>query len=304
MAEPRTRGDTIASMLQAGTQMLVGTSPTPRLDAEVLLMHVSNLPRAALITRSAYPAPTAARGFWRLLERRRGGEPLAYLTGRREFWSLALRVSRDTLVPRPETEILVERALACIPADGAWDLADIGTGCGAIALALARERPRCRVIATDICPRALAVACANAEALACSRIEFRRGRWLAPLAGERLDLIVSNPPYVRAGDPQLRRGNLRFEPRLALVGGADGLEALNRLIAEGKHYLRAGGWLLLEHAPQQTRAIAQSLRDQGYVEIECSLDLAGLERVSAARRPLGSAPARVAKRDRSTIFKV
>ncbi len=263
-------------------------SPTPRLDAEVLLMHVTGLARAGLLTRATRPlAPAAARRFWQLLARRRRGEPLAYLTGRREFWSLGLRVSRQTLIPRPETELLVEQALARIPADGAWALADIGTGCGAIAIAIARERPHCRVIATDVCRRALAVARANTLALACATIELRRGRWLEPLAGEELDMIVSNPPYVRDDDPHLQRGDLRFEPRLALVGGADGLQTLHRLIADSRPCLRAGGWLLLEHAPQQTRAIAQALQARGYIDIQCYLDLAGRERVSAARRPAG-----------------
>lgn len=249
-------------------------------------MHASGLQRAALLTRAAIPLPaTTTRRFRALLARRRAGEPVAYLTGQREFWSLPLVVSRATLIPRPETELLVEQALKRLPADGVRTVADVGTGCGAIALALACERPRCRVLATDASGPALRIARRNAQALGLERIEFRHGRWLGPLAGETLDLIVSNPPYVRRGDPHLRRGDLRFEPRSALVGGVDGLHAVRQLIAQARRRLRAGGWILLEHAPQQTRTIARALRAHGYAEIRHYHDLAGRERASAARVP-------------------
>jgi release factor glutamine methyltransferase len=276
---------TIEQTLRRASQQLAASSPSPRLDAEVLLMHVTGLARSALITHAgeALTAEQAQR-LHALLARRAHGEPIAYLTGRREFWSLDLNVTPDVLIPRPETELLVEQALARIPPDAAWTLADLGTGSGAVALALARERPRCRVIATDISAAALAVARRNAERLGIHNIEFRHGEWLASLAGLAIDLMVSNPPYVAEGDPHLAQGDLRFEPQTALVAGHDGLAAIRRIAAGAAAHLGPDGWLLLEHGADQGAAVARILAEQGFTAIAGYRDLADLDRVTAARQ--------------------
>jgi release factor glutamine methyltransferase len=276
---------TINQFIQSATATLTLSSPSPRLDAEVLLMHVTGLARSALITR-ANEALTAeqAQRLQALLTRRARGEPIAYLTGQREFWSLELSVTPDVLIPRPDTELLVEQALARIPPNAAWTLADLGTGSGAVALALAKERPHCRVIATDISAAALAVARRNAQQLDIRNIEFRHGEWLAPLAGLVFDLIVSNPPYVAEGDAHLTHGDLRFEPQTALIAGHDGLAAIRRIATDAGAHLSFDGWLLLEHGADQGAAVARVLAAQGFATITGYTDLAGLDRVTVARQ--------------------
>lgn len=277
---------TLAEFLRLATATLAATSPSARLDAEVLAMHVTGLGRTALITRAADRLSETEQARLReLIGRRRAGEPVAYLTGRREFWSLELAVTPAVLIPRPETELLVEQALARIPPDAAWRIADLGTGSGAIALALARERPRARLIATDASAAALAVARANAGRLGVRGIEFRAGEWFAPLAGLEFELVVSNPPYVAEDDPHLAHGDLRFEPRAALVAGPDGLAAIRGIAAAAPTHLAAGGWLLLEHGAGQGPAVRAILRDHGFTAIATGVDLAGHERVTAGRRP-------------------
>lgn len=277
---------TLGEALKHGETVLTALSPTARLDAQVLLAHACGLTREALIARRAKPITAQQRArFEALLARRAAGEPVAYLTGTREFWSLELCVTPDTLIPRPETELLVERALSRIPLDAAWRVADLGTGCGAVALALARERPRARLLATDVSPAALAVARRNVERLEMANIELRQGDWLQALGGERLEVIVSNPPYVTSGDPCLYTGELRFEPLVALAGGPDGLDAIRRIAFHARRHLVPGGWLLLEHGADQRAAVARLLRQYGYTDISCYRDLAGRDRVSEARRP-------------------
>jgi release factor glutamine methyltransferase len=275
---------TLAEFLATATQSLARSSPTPRLDAEVLLMHATGLARTALITRGEMPLTAEQESVLRaLLARRARGEPVAYLTGAREFWSLELHVTPDVLIPRPETELLVEQALAHIPREAAWTIADLGTGSGAIALAIASERPRCRLIATDASEPALAVARANAQRLGIGNVEFRRGEWFAPLAGLAFDLIASNPPYVAEGDPHLGAGDVRFEPRAALAAGPDGMDAIGHLATEAIAHLRPGGWLLLEHGYNQAMAVHKLLTDLGYRDIGHHRDLIGHERVTQAR---------------------
>lgn len=275
---------TIGEALHQAGEFLKETSPSPRVDAEALLMHVSRLDRAGLIVQGERVLTENEEQHWKKLLARRGrGEPVAYLTGRREFWSLSLRVTPDVLIPRPETELLVEKALARIPLDAAWTIADLGTGSGAIALALAAERPRCRVIATDLSGAALDLARENAARLALTGVEFRRGDWLAPLADMKLDMIVSNPPYVAENDPHLAQGDVRFEPRAALAAGADGLEALRAIAQRAGDHLRAGGLLLLEHGSDQSEAVRHALRESGYRDIVCHEDLAGHARVTEGR---------------------
>jgi release factor glutamine methyltransferase len=276
---------TIDQFIQRATATLTASSPSPRMDAEVLLMHVTSLARSALITRAQeLVSPQSEERLKELLARRARGEPIAYLTGRREFWSLELSVTPDVLIPRPETELLVEQALARIPQDSAWTLADLGTGSGAVALVMAKERPRCRVMGTDISVTALAVAQRNAQQLGIHNIEFRHGEWLAPLAGQAVDLIVSNPPYVAEGDPHLAQGDLRFEPQTALVAGHDGLAAIRRIAADAAVQLAPDGWLLLEHGADQGAAVVRILTEQGFTAITGYRDLADLDRVTAARQ--------------------
>lgn len=259
-------------------------SPSARVDAEALLRHVSGLDRASIIAKSEDELPPdIAQRFEALVARRVEGEPVAYLTGRREFWSLALAVTPDVLIPRSETELLVERALARIPLDSDHRVADLGTGSGAVALAIAIERPRARVVATEASAAALALARANAARLGTANVEFRRGDWLAALATERLDMIVSNPPYVATGDPHLRQGDPRFEPRLALEAGADGLAALRRIVRDARGYLAPGGWLLLEHGYDQKAAVGALLAAEGYADVNDYPDYTGHDRVAEAR---------------------
>jgi release factor glutamine methyltransferase len=261
---------------------------TAYLDAEVLLAYALNTSRAYLHTWPERELNTAQlEQFHTLIERRIAGEPVAYITGKREFWSLQLSITRDTLIPRAETELLVELALQQIPAHAAWKIADLGTGSGAIALSLAHERPRCTIIATDICPAALEVARANARQLNIHTIEFRLSdsadQWHTPLQGERFDMIVSNPPYVRNLDPHLNKDDLRFEPRLALEAGADGLRDLRAIAAQVCPHLANSGWLLLEHGFDQRSEMLRLLENLGYRDVEDHHDLAGQPRIICAR---------------------
>jgi release factor glutamine methyltransferase len=274
----------IAQWLQTGAAELATASPSARLDAELLLMYVCALTRTELLTRSeTFLSPQQEEYLRLLLARRQEGEPIAYVLGRREFWSLELAVSPATLIPRPETEVLVERALALIPPDAAYTIADLGTGSGAIAVVIARERPHCRIIASDISAEALAVARKNADRYRLYNIEFRQGAWFTPLP-ERLDLVVSNPPYIRDNDPHLSTGDVRFEPRPALRGGPDGLDEIRRIAAQATYRLRAGGWLLLEHGFDQKQAVADILRRHRYQYITDYRDYSGLDRVIEAYR--------------------
>lgn len=264
-------------------RQLLTQASCARLDAEVLLAHVLCLPRGALIAHGEQTvAPEASRRYRALLARRMDGEPLAYLVGEREFWSLPLAVTPMVLIPRPETELLVERALALLPdVAGGTRVADLGTGSGAIALALARARPRWQLLASDVSASALQVARANARSLGLDQIEFIAGDWFAPLAKRRFHAIVSNPPYVADGDPALHA--LRYEPALALSPGASGLEALQHLIAGAPPHLEPGAWLLLEHGAQQGHDVAATLVAAGYARVRCHRDLAGHERVTEAQ---------------------
>ena len=255
-----------------------------RRDAELLLMHVLDRSRAWLYAHDDDAIEVdPARRFHELVARRAAGEPLAYLTGRREFWSLDLAVTSDVLIPRPETELLVELALQRIPQDNPVDIADLGTGSGAIALAIAHEHPQARVLATDASIAALAVARGNAERLGIGNAEFAQGDWCAALGVRRFDLIVSNPPYIAATDAHLGQGDLRFEPQTALVSGADGLDAIRAIIREAPAHLKPGGWLLLEHGYDQGRAVHGLLDKSGFVEVFTAQDLEQRERVSGGR---------------------
>jgi release factor glutamine methyltransferase len=260
-------------------------------DAAVLLAHAVGHPRSWLYAHGGDDVDAAtADAFAALLARRASGEPVAYLTGRRGFWRFDLAVTPDTLIPRPETELLVELALARLPPGRALRIADLGTGSGAIALALAHERPRARVVATEASAAALEVARGNADALRIGNVAFRHGDWLAPLAGERFDLIAGNPPYIAAGDPHLGEGDLRFEPGVALASGSDGLDAIRTIVRDVPAHLVLGGWLLLEHGWEQGAAVRALLQRAGFVDISTERDLEARDRVTLGRIPAAAAP--------------
>ena len=275
---------TIGDLRAAGTRRLqqaaaAGSASTPELDAEVLLAHLLSVSRAYLRSHPEATAGERAAEYQALIERRARGEPLAYLTGTKEFWSLPLTVTPAVLVPRPETELLVERALA-LRGEPYGRVADLGTGCGAVALALASERPRWCVTATDVSADALAVARANAARLGLAAIDFRVGSWFTPLAAERFDLILSNPPYVAACDPALADPALAHEPRVALTPGADALRCLREIARGAPQHLNPGGWLLLEHGAAQATAVRHELVLAGCRSVRSHHDLAGHERIT------------------------
>ncbi len=275
----------LSLQLQAAINLLKSSSPSPRLDAELLLCHILSKSRSYLY---AWPERVLTEGelgaYEECIDRRACGEPVAHFTGRREFWSLELEVSEDTLVPRPETELLVECALERIPAEASWKLADLGTGTGAVALAVAKERPACRVLATDISAEALVLAQHNARRLQIHNVDFIRANWLTGLPAASLDMVLSNPPYIADADPCLADGDLRFEPHGALASGPEGLDDLRRVIPEAFTVLRSGGWLLLEHGTSQGAAVWDLLGTHGYLELCTWRDLAGHERISGGRR--------------------
>ena len=281
---------TVEALLNRGRQRLSAAEPetgaAAGLEVELLLAHALAVPRARLKSHPEAPVePTAAERFLALLGRRAAGEPLAYLTGRREFWSLDLAVTPEVLIPRPETELLVERALAVGSATEPLRAADLGTGSGAVALALARERPGWRIVATDVSAPALAVARANAAALGLSQVEFLSGSWFEPLGPARFDLIVSNPPYVAADDPALASPALAFEPPLALTPpGGDALASLRVLARGAPAHLTPGGWLLLEHGATQGHEVRAELVAAGFAHVRSHRDLAGHERMTEGQR--------------------
>lgn len=255
-----------------------------RIDAEVLLAYALSKPRSWLIAHADdLLSPDHAAAYALLIEQREAGEPVAYITGRRGFWSLDLDVSPATLIPRPETELLVELALERLPVDKACRVLDLGTGSGAIALAIARERPMAEIIATDASGDALAVAQNNARRHHIGNVSFAQGDWFAPLDDRRFDVIVSNPPYIEADDPHLQQGDLRFEPISALASGRDGLDDIRRIVCDASLHLASGGWLLFEHGWQQGEMVRSLLRDAGFVELSTARDLEERDRVSMGR---------------------
>lgn len=255
-------------------------SPTPRLDAELLLAHALGKSRSYLHTwpEREVDAEPGAR-FAADLTRRKAGEPVAHILGRQGFWSLELDVAAHTLIPRPDTELLVETVLELLPALPAMVL-DLGTGTGAIALALASERPAWRVTGVDRVPEAVALAERNRARLELGNAAFVESHWFSALAGQRYRLIVSNPPYIAAADHHLDEGDLRFEPSSALVAGIDGLDDIRQIIAQAPGYLEHAGWLLLEHGFDQAAAVRELLAARGFSAVQSRRDLGGHERIS------------------------
>jgi release factor glutamine methyltransferase len=277
----------IDALLAAATASLAGLGEDARVEAERLLCHVLNRPRSYLYAHpERRPGAEACARYRALLARRRTGEPLAYLVGSQPFLDFTLRVTPATLIPRADTETLVDAALDCADPAGALRVLDLGTGSGAVALALARARADWMITATDLSETALAVAVLNARSMGLERIRFLAGDWLEALPpDERFDLIVSNPPYVAEDDEHLADPGLAAEPRMALVSGPDGLTDIRRIAGEARRRLADGGWLWLEHGWNQAAAVRDLLRRLGYHDILTRRDAGGRERVTGGRVP-------------------
>ena len=268
--------------LQQAISTLAG-GESPRRDAEILLEHVTGKARTYLLAfgETQLTADQQAQ-LDALLARRKTGEPVAHLVGEREFWSLPLYVSAATLIPRPDTECLVEQALARLPATPARIL-DLGTGTGAIALALASERPDCQVTAVDLMPDAVALAQRNRERLALENVTVQQSSWFIALADQQFEMIVSNPPYIDECDPHLGEGDVRFEPRSALVAADHGLADLSHIIIQSRRHLVSNGWLLLEHGWTQGEAVRNLFLQAGFAQVETCRDYGGNERLTVGK---------------------
>ena len=254
---------------------------TPRLDAEVLLTHVLNISRAQLYAWSEKILTDAQwQQFQTLISQRIQHKPIAYLTGHKEFWSLDLAVNATTLIPRPETELLVEQALQYIPSVEQPVIMDLGTGSGAIALALAHECPQAKLIAVDVHPQTLQMAQHNAEQLQLNNIEFYLSHWFQDIPSCQADIIVSNPPYIAQNDQHLTQGDVQFEPQHALVSGQDGLDDIRKITAQAQYFLKPDGYLLFEHGYDQADAVQKILATQSFETVETVRDLAGQARVT------------------------
>jgi len=254
------------------------------LEARILLGHVLGRDRAWIAAHGDAPvAPDDVKRFDAVTRRRHAGEPVAYLTGEREFYGLTFAITPHVLIPRPESELLVELALERIATDGAPQVVDLGTGSGALALAMARQRPHAHIIAVDRSVQALELARHNGDRLGIGNVEFVESDWFGTLGDRRFAMVVANPPYVADDDPHLREGDLRFEPEGALRGGVDGLGAIRAIVEQVPHHLDAGGWLLLEHGHDQAQRVRALLTDAGFAQIRSRRDLAGIERVTLGR---------------------
>lgn len=274
----------IENALREATEQLRAVSDSARLDAELLLCRAIDMPRAYLFAHPEEELDEASLDrFDQTVARRLAGEPMAYIEGVKEFWSMELMVSPATLVPRPETEVLVDRALCEIPRDAAWNILDLGTGSGAVALAIARERPLCNVTATDVSEDALAVARVNAQQLNLGNVEFLQGGWTDPVRDRTFDVIVSNPPYVATGDSSLDK--LQCEPQSALVAGEDGLDAIRVLVKDCRDILKPGGVFAFEHGSAQAANVEALCLRYAWIDIHCHKDYALLPRVTVARKP-------------------
>jgi len=276
---------TYRGLIDDATQQLYDSSELPRIDAEVLLQHVIERPMSWLI---AYGDTTATsphvQSFYELVAKRQQGQPIAYLTGKRDFWTLTLDVNENVLIPRSDTENLVEQALERIPTDAAWQILDLGTGSGAIGLALAKERPNCSVLAIDSQDGALRVAQKNGVANGVTNIEFRQSDWFESLCSDnKFDLIASNPPYIEKDDSHLQQGDLRFEPLSALVASNDGLSDLQTIIKTAPNYLSKNGWLIVEHGYNQAEPVAECFRTYGFEKTELHRDINDLPRCTSGQ---------------------
>jgi len=278
---PVKSSQTVSDALHTATMLLSRVSSSPRLEAELLLEYVTGLSRTNFRAMPERELPAnAGWSFQQLVKRRSQGEPVAYIRQQQEFWSLLLEVNPAVLIPRPETELVVERALTHIDKSQAARIADLGTGSGAIAVAIASERPSATVVAVDASKEALEIASRNIGRLQLTNVSLLHGSWFAPVAGRRFDLIATNPPYIGQDDPDLAPDVRRHEPMMALISGVTGFEALDLIIREAPMHLESGGWLVMEHGWKQADAVRQRLVSQGFVHVRSHADLAGHERVT------------------------
>lgn len=255
-----------------------------RVDGQMLLQHVLQVSHAYLLTHPEHMlTPAQTEQYHHLVAQRENGVPIAYLIGQREFYGLLFQVNASVLIPRPETELLVDQVLARISPGKSYEILDLGTGSGAIAITLAKQCPGAHVTAVDVSADACAVAEKNARNLGVDNIAFAQGGWFEPLTDRLFDFIVSNPPYVAANDPHLEQGDLRFEPSMALIAGEEGLACLRTIVSDSVSHLKAGGWLLVEHGYDQAEACRKLLEQHGFSSILCCKDLAGVPRVSGGQ---------------------
>jgi len=276
----------ITQLIKTASQQLEDTSDSPRLDVEVLLAHSLQQNRTWLATWSDKElSQNAINAFNEYLKRRQQGEPIAHITGRREFWSLDLKVNKNTLIPRPETELMIEQILQLYPQDSAIHMLDLGTGSGAIALALASERPAWHITATDKSTDALQIARQNAQQLKIKNIEFLSGSWFEPLKGMQFDIIASNPPYIPEHDPHLSQGDVRFEPLSALTAGTDGLDDIRQICQQAPAHMKPQAMLIIEHGFDQKVNLQHIFMHSGYKTIRQIDDLAGNPRLTAGLKP-------------------
>jgi len=278
-------GNSYKALIEDATKLLYEASDTPRIDAEVIMQHIIEHPLAWLIAYGDTLATTDhVQQFYQLVEERQQGQPIAYLVGKRDFWSLSLKVSTQVLIPRPDTETLVEHALQRLPNDAPVNVLDLGTGSGAIALSLAKERPLSRVTAVDSQTGALAVARENARINNITNVDFIKSDWFHDISSDSaFELIASNPPYIEAGDPHLTQGDLRFEPSSALVAKHGGLSDLTTIIHQSLGYLSPNGWLIVEHGYNQAESVTALFKQAGYQNIECYNDLNELPRCTVGQ---------------------
>jgi len=274
--------NTVQQILQSAKQQLDTSSDSSSADAEILLCHVLECDRAYLYTwPEKKPGQNQLDRFQALLQRRLQGEPVAYLIGQRSFWDFKLSVSSATLIPRPETELLVEQALIHIPENSHGRVLDLGTGTGAIALAIAHERPACQVIAVERSESARLMAEKNISQYSQGNVQLQAGDWFSALEQQTFDVIVSNPPYIAEQDPHLQQGDVCHEPRTALSAGIDGLDDIRHIIAQAGSYLGPNGWLLIEHGYDQAEAVKHLFLKHGFTEVSHANDLSGHPRISS-----------------------
>ncbi|MDD2737850.1 MAG: peptide chain release factor N(5)-glutamine methyltransferase [Methylomonas lenta] len=275
-------GESIQTLLKNSVTRLSQTSDTPHLDAEVLLCHCLSKNRSYLRAwLEHHPSEAQSLQFWALIKQRCLGEPIAYLTGQREFWSRAFMVSPDVLIPRPDTELLIELSLQHLPSNQAGKIIDLGTGSGILAITLAAERPLADVIATDISSAALNIAKKNAQQLAVGNLRFLISDWFDAVTESNFDLVISNPPYIAADDPHLQQGDVRFEPESALISGEEGLKDIRLLSEQARNHLKPNGLLLIEHGYNQQTQVQAILQSFNYRQIQTHPDLSGNPRVTS-----------------------
>ena len=272
---------TTVSELLLTAEQSINSSESARLDAEILFCDVMQFDRSRIYSHPEQVVPDDKSAlFQSLIKQRQQGRPIAHITGKKEFWSLELAISEDTLIPRPETELLVETALQMIPDNEAFNILDLGTGSGAIAIAIASERPNCKIVATDINKNALTMAKKNAETYQLQNIQFCRSNWYLDIPLQTFDLIVSNPPYIKQNDEHLSQGDVRFEPELALVAGADGMQAINMILENANRYLASNASLLIEHGYDQKQLVQEAFLKHDFRQLKTFQDLSGQDRIT------------------------